>query len=235
MEYLEQYVPELKIEYHAGRLNRADSLTRPPQLQLTTIGSVTWDESFIKRFTKGYRLICVPAERKLRHLLLRKHHDQNGHSGVDKTLGAISSSFFWPKLSQDVRSYVRSCHTCQCNKARNVASCGLLHPLETPQLQWTHVTLGFITDLPCTSSHHNAILTMAHFLPTSTTATAENVADLFFKEVVRLHGIPPVLISDHDSWFVGRFWQSLFNRLGTKIRLSTAYHPRSNGQTERMN
>ncbi|CAI7891587.1 unnamed protein product [Closterium sp. NIES-54] len=270
MEYLEQYVPELKIEYRAGHLNPADSLTRPPQPQLTTIGSVTWDESFIKKFTKGYRhdhfylysaaddkyffyespfwykadsrIICVPAERKLRHLVLRKHHDQNGHFGVDKTLAAISSNFFWPKLSRAVRSYVCSCHTCQCNKACNTAPYGLLHPLEIPQLPWTHVTLDFITDLPRTSSHHNAILTvvdklskMAHFLPTSTTATAENVADLFFKEIVRLHGIPSVLISDRDSRFVGRFWQSLFNRLGTKIHLSTAYHPQSDGQTERMN
>ncbi|CAI7875910.1 unnamed protein product [Closterium sp. NIES-53] len=181
-------------------------------------------------------------KRKLRHLLLREHHDQNGHFGVDKTLAAISSNFLWPKLSRDVRSYVRSCHTCQCNKARNAAPYGLLHPLEIPQLPWTHVTLDFITDLPRTSSHHNAILTVVdklseitHFLPTSTTATAENVADLFFKEIVRLHGIPSVLISDRDSRFVGRFWQSLFNRLGTKIHLSTANHPQSDGQTERMN
>ncbi|GJP60721.1 hypothetical protein CLOP_g17947 [Closterium sp. NIES-67] len=102
-----------------------------------------------------------------------------------------------PKLSHDVRSYVHSSHMCQCNKARNTAPYCLLHPLEIPQVPWSHVALDFITDAPRTSSHYNAILTvvdklrkMAHFLPTSTTVTAEHVADLFFKEVVRLHGIP---------------------------------------------
>ncbi|GJP52310.1 hypothetical protein CLOM_g11436 [Closterium sp. NIES-68] len=270
MEYLEQYVPELKIEYRAGCLNPADSLTRPPPSQLSAIGTVTWDENFISKFTKGYRrdsfylssapthksvyyespfwyktdshAICVPANRKLRHLLLREHHDQNAHFGVDKTLAAISANFFWPRLSRDVRSYVRSCHICQCNKARNAAPYGLLHPLDIPELPWSHVTLDFITDLPPTASHHNAILTivdklskMAHFIPTSTTATAQHTAELFFKEVVRLHGVPSVLISDRDSRFLSRFWQTLFNRLGTKIRLSTAYHPQSDGQTERMN
>ncbi|GJP58710.1 hypothetical protein CLOP_g3005, partial [Closterium sp. NIES-67] len=183
-----------------------------------------------------------PAYRKLRHLLLREHHDQNAHFGVDKTLAAISANFFWPKLSHDVRSYVHSSHMCQCNKARNTAPYCLLHPLEIPQVPWSHVALDFITDAPRTSSHYNAILTvvdklrkMAHFLPTSTTVTAEHVADLFFKEVVRLHGIPCVLINDCDSRFVGRFCQSLFQRMDSKIRLSTAYHPQSDGQTERMN
>ncbi|GJP39426.1 hypothetical protein CLOM_g23798 [Closterium sp. NIES-68] len=155
---------------------------------------------------------------------------------------SISTNVFWPKLSHDVCSYVRSCHTCQCNKARNAAPYGLLHPLEIPQLSWSHVTLKFITDLPRTSSHNNAILTavdklskMAHFLPTSTIATAEAVANLFFKKVVRLHRIPHILVSNRGSRFVGRFRQSLFRRLGSKIRLFAAYHSQFDGQTERMN
>ncbi|GJP34452.1 hypothetical protein CLOM_g18891, partial [Closterium sp. NIES-68] len=199
MENLEQYVPELKIEYRAGRLNPADSLTRQPQSQLTTISryhrdpfylniaannsSVYYESPFL--YKEDSQVIFVPTGRKLHHLLLREHHDQNAHFGVDKTLAAISANFLWPKLSHDVRSYVRSCHTCQCNKARNAAPYGLLHPLEIPQVPWSHITLDFITDLPRTSSHHNAILTvvdrlkkMAHFLPTSTNAIAEAVADL---------------------------------------------------------
>ncbi|CAI7792914.1 unnamed protein product, partial [Closterium sp. NIES-53] len=270
MEFLEQYVPELKIEYRAGRTNPADVLSRPPTSQLAVICSVTWDPDFTNKFSKGYRhdnfylhsapsdkayhfdppfwykadshAICVPSDRKLRLLLLREHHDQNSHFGVDKTVGAITSNFLWPNIYRDVRSYVRSCHTCQCNKARNFPPYGLLHPLEIPETPWSHVTLDFITDLPLTAAHHNAILTvvdkltkMAHFIPTSTTATAQDVAERFFTEIVRLHGIPSVLISDRDSRFVGRFWQALFNRMGTKIRLSTAYHPQSDGQTERMN
>ncbi|GJP51437.1 hypothetical protein CLOM_g10600, partial [Closterium sp. NIES-68] len=104
--------------------------------------------------------ICVPADHKLHHLLLREHHDQNAHFGVDKTPASISANFFWPKLSHDIRSYIRSCHACQCNKARNAAPYGLLHPLEIHQVPWSHVTLDFITDLPHTSSDYNTILTV---------------------------------------------------------------------------
>jgi len=102
--------------------------------------------------------------------------------------------------------------------------------------------MDFIVQLPITKTGYDAILVVvdrmskrAHFLPTTTNATAPDVAKLFFNQIFRLHGLPQVIVSDRDPKFVSKFWQDLTKKLGTKLAMSTAHHPQTDGQTERMN
>ncbi|CAI7880326.1 unnamed protein product [Closterium sp. NIES-53] len=186
--------------------------------------------------------VCVPDDSRLRQLLLHEYHDNQSHFGSDKTYAAISRDYYWPGLSRSVAEYVALCPTCQVNKARTTAPADLLQPLEIPTAPWTCVSLDFITDLPRTPTGFDSILVvidklskMAHFIPTTGTVTAAETAKLFFTHVVRLHGLPSAIISDRDTRFLSNFWTALFQLLGTQIRLSTVYHPETDGQTERMN
>ena len=76
---------------------------------------------------------------------------------------------------------------------------------------------------------------VAHPIPTRTTTSASNIDQLLVKEIVRLHGVPARIISDRDAKFTSKFWTSMFQSLGTLLNLSSAYHPETNGQTERVN
>ena len=102
--------------------------------------------------------------------------------------------------------------------------------------------MDFIVQLPLTKAGYDTIFVIvdrlskrAHFIPTTTNVTAPEVAKLFFNQIFRLHGLPQVIVSDRDPKFVSKFWQDLLKRLGTKLAMSTAYHPQTDGQTERMN
>ncbi|CAI7932609.1 unnamed protein product, partial [Closterium sp. NIES-54] len=189
------------------------------------------------------KTICVPADRSLRQLLLSEYHDTvtRSHFGVEKTYARLSNDYHWPRMHADVRDFIRSCPTCQQLKARTTNRYGLLQPIPPPTKVWDEVTMDFIMDLPRTPRSYNAILVvvdrlskMSHFIPTHTTVTAPETARLFFDHIVRLHGLPSTIISDRDPRFLSNFWQSLFKLHGTRLKFSTAYHPETDGQTERM-
>ena len=191
--------------------------------------------------------LAVPNVPSLRRRLLYEFHDAPyaGHHGVRKTYAAISTRFWWPRLSDSVRRYVASCPTCQRTKPSSLPAPGLLHPLPVPTRPWTHISMDWITDLPRSTLgdvKYDSILTIvdmfskqAHFVPTYKTATAHQTAQLLLREVYRLHGIPSVIVSDRDSRFTSELWQSLMRYLGTKLNISTAYHPQTDGQSERTN
>jgi len=198
------------------------------------------DKLYIK---KDQRLI-IPAQPALRTKILREFHDIDisGHLGIDKTYGNISKYFYWPKMMKDVRQYITSCDECQRNKSNNQSPAGLLQPLDTPNHKWEQVTMDFIVQLPLTTSGHDAIVVFvdrltkrAHFQPTHTSVMALEVAKIFFSVIFKNHGLPWVIISDRDARFTSHFWKSLFGQLGTKLSMSTAFHPQTDGQTERMN
>jgi len=145
-------------------------------------------------------------------------------------------------MTSHVKRFVKACHSCQVNKPSNTAPAGPLQPLPVPSKPWESVSLDFITALPKTNSGYDAIVVfvdrltkMVHFVPTHTSATAQQTARLFLQSIFRQHGMPRSLISDRDSKFTSDFWQSFFTTLGTTLNLSTSYHPQSDGQTERMN
>ncbi|GIM07429.1 hypothetical protein Vretimale_11548, partial [Volvox reticuliferus] len=119
---------------------------------------------------------------------------------------------------------------------------GLLQPLPIPVAPWESVSLDFVVGLPPSEGGNDAVLVMVdrltkmvHLAPTTTSVTAEQTARLFFDNVVRLHGIPKSVISDRGPQFGGKFWASLGDLVNVRVNLSTAYHPQTDGQTERMN
>ncbi|GJP75099.1 hypothetical protein CLOP_g5588, partial [Closterium sp. NIES-67] len=188
--------------------------------------------------------IWVPNYPPLRQLLLEEYHDvlYAGHFGSNKTLTGIAKHYYWPHMADDVQKFVTSCDTCQRMKSSKQKKAGLLQPLPVPEQPWQVVSLDFITGLPPTSSGHDAILVvidkfskMGHFIPTHTTARTEETAQLFVRHIISQHGIPTTLISDRDPKFTSKFWKELMSLLGTKLAMSSAYHPQTDGQTERLN
>ena len=188
--------------------------------------------------------LYIPADREIKAELLREAHDVavSGHVGVAKTVDLLSRTYYWPQLQEDVKDYIKSCLACQSNKARNQPLAGLAHSIPHPARRWDQVTMDLITQLPPTKDGHDAIMVivdkyskMLHCIPTTTTVTAPQLAQLFFNEIVRHHGVPSSIISDRDPRFTSSVWQQLWKQLGTRLAMSTAYHPQTDGQTERAN
>jgi hypothetical protein len=190
------------------------------------------------------RRVCVPNDAELRRKILVEAHDTpySGHQGWHRTLEVVARHWWWPRMVATVRKFVRSCHSCQVNKPANQAKAGLLQPLPVPDRRWQSVSTDFITSLPKTAKGYDAVAVFVdrlskrvHVAPCTTTITAPEFAELFADVVFKHHGVPDVLVSDRDPKFVSDFWKSLFSLLGTHLNISTAYHPQTDGQTERMN
>jgi hypothetical protein len=170
-------------------------------------------------------------------------HDSpiGGHSGFPVTYHRIKKLFYWVGMKGQIKEFVQSCEICKKAKADRNRYLGLLLPLPIPDQAWQVISLDFISGLP-TSRRFNCILVVvdkfskyAHFLAMSHPFTALSVAKLFLSEVYKLHGLPLSIISDRDPIFTSNLWQELFKLVGTKLCLSSAYHPQSDGQTERVN
>ena len=188
--------------------------------------------------------LYVPPDKEIRAQLLQEAHDVpvSGHVGTAKTIDLLSRSYYWPTLAVDVKEYVTSCHSCQSNKARSSNAIGLAQPIAPPPRRWDQVTMDLITQLPRTTNGKDAIVVvvdkyskMIHCIPTTTTVDAPSLARLFYDHIVRLHGLPSSIISDRDPRFTSTFWQQLWKQMGTKLAMSTAYHPQADGQSERAN
>ena len=187
--------------------------------------------------------LCVPNVPAARLTILHDHHDAPvaGHLGAAKTYELVQRLYYWPGIERTVKDYVRSCDACQRNKPDHRAKAGLLQPLPTPARRWDQVTMDLITQLP--ESHgYDAIVTftdrltkMVHFAATRTSVSASELATVFINTVFRLHGMPNTIVSDRDPRFTSNFWQALMKRLGTKLAMSTAHHPQTDGQSERTN
>ncbi|GJX64380.1 hypothetical protein Tco_0298723 [Tanacetum coccineum] len=139
-----------------------------------------------------------------------------------------------------IATYVSKCLTCAKVKAEHQRPSGLLVQPDIPEWKWENITMDFITKLPKTAAGYDSIWVIvdrltksAHFLPMRETDSTEKLTRLYMKEIVARHGIPVSIISDRDSHFTSRVWQSLHKALGTQLNLSTAYHPQTDGQSER--
>jgi transposase InsO family protein len=189
--------------------------------------------------------IVVPRDTALRKLIISECHDVGsaGHQGITRTLQRVASRFWWPHMSRTVSSWVLACPSCQRNKPTNQRPIGLLNPLPVPSYKWEQMTMDLITDLPTTKHGYNAIVTFidrlskhVHFAPTTKTVNAPQLARIFRKTVYSAgHGIPRVIITDRDERFLSHFWRSFFDMLGTQLKFTTAYHPQTDGQSERTN
>lgn len=144
-------------------------------------------------------------------------------------------------MKADVKDYVQSCSICLKAKPDRARYPGLLEPLPVPNQAWQMISLDFIEGLP-QSGRFNCILVVvdkfskySHFLPLSHPFSAQQVATVYIDQIYRLHGLPDSILSDRDPIFTSRFWKELFHQTGTKLRMSTPYHPATDGQTERVN
>ena len=189
------------------------------------------------------RLLVPPTAATLILKILQQYHDSPlaGHYGVARTQALVEQYFQWPGLAGAVERYVRSCDACQRNKVVRHAPFGLLSPLPIPARPWLSVSLDWITDLP-PSHYHDAVLVVvdrltkqAIFIPTTKSMAAPDVASLFVQHVVRVHGLPQTLVSNRDPVFISHFWTRLLELRGIRANRSTAFHPQTDGQTERLN
>ncbi|GAX76408.1 hypothetical protein CEUSTIGMA_g3853.t1 [Chlamydomonas eustigma] len=195
----------------------------------------------------GTYRICVPSDPALRLRLLHEYHDTpttSGHPGYLKTLNSIASHYWWPRMTRTVKSYVSSCATCQRIKPSTQLPPGFLQPHAVPVRPWSHVSMDLITDLPKSQCHdtlsYDSIVTFvdmltkqAIFVRANKSITSQQLAHVFIAHVFSKHGLPSVIVSDRDPRITSEFWQTcLFTQLGSKLNLSTAHHPQTDGQTE---
>jgi transposase InsO family protein len=201
------------------------------------------DEQGLLR-TKLNDRVIVPNDRHLRKRLLYEFHDSPtaGHRGIEATLATLSKFFYWRRMDSTIREYVTTCDRCLRTKATAHRPYGLLTPVETPSRKWDACNMDFVVQLPKTKRGHDALMVVIDrlsklvvLIPTTTDATAAQTAQLFFDNVFRQHGLPRAIVSDRDSKFTSKFWNALHNLCGTKLSMSTAYHPQSDGLVERAN
>lgn len=199
--------------------------------------------SIVNNLILHQKRIWLPQGLPLIPTLLTEFHltPTGGHMRVAKTLARVSENFSWPGLRRDVTKFVTQCVDCQLTKYETKKSAGLLCPLPVPQRPWEDLSLDFIMGLPPFQGHSVILVVVDRFskgihlgtLPAS--HTAHMVAVLFMEIVRKIHGIPRSLVSDRDPLFLSNFWRELFQLSGTQLRMSFAYHPQTDGQTEVMN
>lgn len=194
--------------------------------------------------SQGHLRIKIPDDTDIQAKILHEYHDvpTSAHFGVEKTLERVSRDYSWPRMRETVETYVRGCDACQRHKSANQKPPGLLHPLPIPEASWETITMDFIGPLPKTKTGYDSIVVfvdkltkMVHYSPAHIKDTAVDIAKIFIKDIFKLHGLPRTIISDRDTRFTGHFWRSVFRTLGTRLAMSTAFHPETDGQTERAN
>lgn len=178
-----------------------------------------------------------------RQEIIRNLHNggEGGHSGITATIKRISGIFWWPGLVEDITKWVQECEVCQRFKTEHIKSPGLLQPIPIPDQAWEVITMDFIEGLP-RSDHKDTIMVVidkytkyCHLLAFQHPFTATQVAQKLLDTVIKLYGPPKSIISDRDKIFTSKFWLELFNKMGTASNYSTAYHPQTDGQSERLN
>jgi hypothetical protein len=232
---------EIKNEYANDALTAEILRAGKRQLRNRTDERITVRDGVIW-FDK--QRVYVPNVRHLITQVIFENHDGKiaGHLGVKKTIELIERNFYWPNLRTAVQLYVSTCIPCQQIKPSNKKKAGLLQPLPIPGERWESVAMDFIVQLPKSTNGYDAIFTVtdrltkeAFFIPMHTTATAPDVAKLYFQHVARKRGLPRSIVSDRDSKFTSDFWKSLWTLFDTSLNLSTAFHPQTDGQSERTN
>ena len=189
----------------------------------------------------GSRLV-VPRVGTIREDLFQMAHDSLGHFGAEKSYANLRSAYYWPKMRTELEgAYVPGCDACQRNKGSTMRPTGPLHPLPVPDDRGDSVAIDFIGPLP-EDDGFNCIVTMTdrsgsdvRVVPTRTDISAEDFAELFFDHWFCENGLPLEIISDRDKLFVSRFWKRLTKVAGIKLGMSTAFHPETDGASERTN
>ncbi|GJU73717.1 putative reverse transcriptase domain-containing protein [Tanacetum coccineum] len=184
----------------------------------------------------------LPCYGDLRTVIMHESHKSKYsiHPGSDKMYQDMKKLYWWPNMKADIATYVSKCLTCAKVKSLSTKypqDCG---KPQIPEWKWDKITMDFVTKLPKSSQGYDTIWVIvdrltksAIFTPMRETDLMDKLARMYLKEVVTRHGIPLSIIYDHDPRFTSNFWRSLQNALGTSLDMSIAYHPQTNGQSER--
>ncbi|GKA63182.1 putative reverse transcriptase domain-containing protein [Tanacetum coccineum] len=200
----------------------------------------------MQRGKSGVRGMILAAQSeafKQENILAERLHglDQQMERKEDESLYFMDRiwvhMYWWPGMKRDIATYVSKCLTCSKVKAEHQRPSGLLQQPEIPEWKWDKITMDFITKLPKTKSGHDTIWVIvdrltksAHFLAMREDYSTERLAKLYIDEIVARHGVPVSIISDRDGRFTSRCWQTVQKALGTRLDMSTAYHPQTDGQ-----
>ena len=221
-----------------------DAVRTDPQYQLMLSGDEKHD-GLQRRDGLVYSrsgAVYVPNDRRLRTRLLALAHDAAGHFGRARTIERLSRHCLWSNMSREVEDYCRSCAVCAANKGSNEMPAGLLQPLPIPSGVWESVGVDFVGPLPQSTEGNDCILVlvdrfskMVKLRPCKKTITAVQTGRLLLDMLLEVGKLPSSIISDRDVRFTGAVWGQLWRGLKTELKMSTAYHPQTDGQTERMN
>lgn len=212
----------------------------PPELGIrVSIGECELDSDGRILFRKRR---WVPNNEPLRTRLMQEAHDSplSGHPGSTALYSLLARQLFWPNMSADVKRFVKNCDQCGATNIWRDRRQGLLKPLPIPDRKWRELSMDFIEGLP-ESNGYSAILVIVDRLTKGTILIpcartgSDYIVPKFLQHVVAYHGLPAAITSDRGSQFVGELWERMCSLLKINRRLSTAYHPQTDGQTERMN
>ena len=207
------------------------------------------DDQLIYLKKQERRVLCIPKVvingNSAREIVISEAHSMLAHLGASKTLDYLRDHVWWKDMVSDVRAFCETCHTCKISKPSNQKPYGLLNPLSVPSYPWESVGMDFVGPLPESGNRDGLfdsitvviclLTSMVHLIPSRTNYNASQLAELMFEHVYKLHGLPKNIISDRDVLFTSTFWSQLHRLIGTKLWLSSAYHPQSDGSTERAN
>nr|GEX32976.1 putative reverse transcriptase domain-containing protein [Tanacetum cinerariifolium] len=243
LELLSDY--DCKIRYHPRKANVvANALSRKEQEPLRVralVMTISLDlpKQILNAQTEASWLPCYG---NLRTVIMHESYKSkySVHPSSDKMYQDMKKLYWWPNMKADIATYVSKCLTCAKIKAEHQRPSGLLVQPKIHEWKWDNITMDFVTMLPKSSQGYTTIWVIvdrltksAIFTPIRETDLMDKLARTYLKEVVTRHGIHVSIISDHDPRFTSNFWRSLQNALGTRLDMSTAYHPKTDGQSER--
>lgn len=224
---------------------REATTTHPYLLRLGHLADENPGGPYVRRNGMIYfnNRLVIPHDFPIIKPLLKEFHDtpMGGNSGVLRTRKRISQQFYWPSMHKTIADYVAQCDICQRVKSESLSPKGLLQPLPIPNQLWEDVSMDFVDGLPRSDNHTSITVVVdrlskaAHLVPMAHPYTARLVASKFIDAVVKHHGVPRSIVSDRDPIFVSTFWKELWRVTGTQLKMSSAYHPQTDGQTEVVN
>jgi len=170
--------------------------------------------------------------------VISQAHEVLGHYGPQKTADYVRHHYWWPCIRQDVEQYCKMCPVCQMMKSSTQRVPGLLHSLPIPMRPWESIAMDFVGPFPESSNCDYLwvvicrLTSMVHLVPICMTTTASELAWLYIHKIVCLHGLAGTIVSDRDSKFMSKFWHETHRLLGTKLLMSTSFHPQTDGASE---
>lgn len=193
----------------------------------------------------GEKVLCIPESskgmRSLRGAILEQGHHSVGHFGPQRTADYVRRWYWWPRIYSMCDKFCRSCEHCHRAKAEYRAPAGKLHNLPIPSRPWESIGMDFIGPFPEMKGYNYLwvvicrLTSQVHLIPCNTRDTATDLSLKYMQEIVRLHGLPASIVSDRDPKFTSTWWRELHRLLGSKLLMSTSFHPQTDGATERAN